>query len=55
MNVQYVKAPFQDKTLAELYKMVCKEFHLSEMDLKELEAAVWVNQLQSLRDKQTKL
>jgi hypothetical protein len=39
MNVQYAKAPFQDKTLAELYKMVCEAFHLSEMELDKLERA----------------
>jgi hypothetical protein len=39
MNVQYAKAPFQDKTLTELYKMICEGLHLSEMELKELEAA----------------
>jgi hypothetical protein len=39
MNVQYAKAPFQDKTLAELYEMVCKALHLSEMELDELKTA----------------
>jgi hypothetical protein len=39
MNLQYAKAPFQDKTLAELYKMVCEAFHLSEMELDEVERA----------------
>jgi hypothetical protein len=39
MNVQYAKAPFQDKTLTELYTMICEGLHLKEMELKELEAA----------------
>jgi hypothetical protein len=39
MNVQFAKAPFQDKTLAELYKMVCKSIHLSKIELEDLEIA----------------
>jgi hypothetical protein len=40
MNVQHAKAPFQDNTLEELYKMVCEAFYLSEMELDELDRAV---------------
>jgi hypothetical protein len=38
MNVQYSKALIQDKMFAELYKMVREALHLSELELKELEA-----------------
>jgi hypothetical protein len=39
IHVQFAKAPFQDKTLAELYKMVCESIHLSKIKLKDLKIA----------------
>jgi hypothetical protein len=39
MNFQFAKAPFSDKTLAELYKIVCESIHLSEIKLEDVEIA----------------